>query len=275
MSAQRSQQSFSDLSGIFWSTNATFWVNSLGHSVISVGPSWSLRDLSWYLRDISWSLRERTVRWALNELSMVSARSMGSQRMLSGHLVVFFDLHEICRNLNFWSLNGPSWISSVSTETTFWGVYSWRLLRDLAKFLSLNGFSVVSILWKGGFKLIGRPFQLLEAENILKHLSPTDNSVVSETSRSETEARPASLRPRLSLRRLRSSLPRTRSLETETWLLIWAIYTHTSHTVAKNHKQYLSQIHKYCCYCTAPPQAHYHNVLPLMNPSSPCPGNGR
>ena len=82
--------------------------------------SWSFSDLRWSyiasLSEISVGLSE-SAPWALNELSMVSARKhsccclLVSQRMLIGHSAVSVDLHEICWKLNLWSLNGPSRIS--------------------------------------------------------------------------------------------------------------------------------------------------------------------
>ena len=92
-----------------------------------------------------------STQWTLNGLCKEAWLLLVSKRMLSGHSVVSVDLHEICRKLNCWSLNGPSRISgSLSTETTFWGVLE-NAERSGQVFSSLNGLRSV----ERGLKLAG------------------------------------------------------------------------------------------------------------------------
>ena len=128
VSAQRSHQSFNDLSAICL-TNARFLVNYLDHSVISVG-------------------RNRSVNSQWLHVG-VSTNAQRSPRSLRG-------LRRSPWNYSKFSF-GPSMSSQGSPGAfpliqLFGG--SWRLLRDLANFWSLNGFPKVSVLWKGDLSYI-------------------------------------------------------------------------------------------------------------------------
>ena len=137
MNAQRSLNERSTVSPV--SQQMHFW--------------WTLLVIQWSPLVAAAGLSESTVdrtmstQWTLNGCMLVSQRMLSDHQGHSDRGLCIKSPWNLLK-LNFRSLNECSRFSwSIFTETTF--SVSWRLLRDLANFWSLNCCIMASVLWKG------------------------------------------------------------------------------------------------------------------------------